>query len=119
MLSALKATGKSIIEELDAKGCQESPEGIRESLPAIVDRWTTLKATTGEAIESNAVAVNQFSQFLERFTSFLVWLSEFRSSLFDEVCIQIPTRASDEIIARHKHRLQVRKGGEWRRRRRG
>ena len=111
--SALMATGKSIMAELDAKACHESPANIRENLMEFESRWTALKTGILEAIETSLVAVEKFSKFLERFTAFLVWLSEFRGTVVDEACVQILTGASEERIAVRKHILQVRGVCEW------
>ena len=106
VMSALTATGQNIIDELESKG---APQGeIGEQLPQIKARWEALGDAFQLQLQKQEEAASRFDSFLTSFTSLLNWMSEFHSTLVDELCVQIPHKASEDTVARHKARLEVR-----------
>ena len=105
--NALVSSGKDILNKMAAMNCEPTPADIGRKLPEIEEHWADLKSRLATEMEQQSETVTGFSSFLTSFTAFMNWLSQFRSSLVDESCVQIPSRASSETYALHQHRLQV------------
>ena len=92
---------------MEAKG---SPPGeIADQITNIQDRFGTLCDGLSLRIKDWEVEADKFDSYLTRLTGFANWLNEFHSALYDEVCIRIPSKASNETVARHKAKLEVRR----------
>ena len=105
LLNALSSTSNNIIEEMRAKG---SPPGeITDQAMDIQQRFKTLCDSVKTCLGVWEREAGQFDSFLASLTSFSNWLNEVHSSFYDEVCIQIPSKATDDIIIRHKNKLEV------------
>ena len=118
VLQALTATGQNIQDEMESKGAP--PSEISDQLLDIRGRWDALSSRLSVQVTRLETEADQFNKFLTSFTGFMSWLGEFHDTLYDEVCVQIPQRASDETVLHHKTQLQVcvgrRRGGgggEW------
>ena len=106
VLSALTATGQSIIDELESKG---APRGeIGEQLPRVKARWEALRDALQLQLQRQEEAASKFESYLTSLASLLNWMSEFHSTLVDELCVQIPHKASEDTVARHRAKLEVR-----------
>ena len=57
-----------------------------------------------QTLEERASA---FKSLLDAMTDFVDWLGEFHDVIYDEVCIAIPQKASDDTIAHHRAKLTV------------
>ena len=105
VVNAMASTAENIVEEMESKGTP--PGEIADQMADIQLKWESLKMKLDAKREEFSVVANRFNSFLDSFGAFVNWLSEFYGMLYDEVCVQIPTRASDGTIAHHRAKLEV------------
>ena len=60
-----------------------------------------------EAVKEFEVNSERFTGFIRRLTCFSNRLSELNGTLLDEVCVAIPPKAQQEVVAQHQSRLMV------------
>ncbi len=107
LLNALTSTSRNIIDEMTTRG---SPPGeITDQATDIQQRFNTLCEGVELRVGVLTEGASLFDSFMILLTDFANWLNEFHSTLYDEVCVRIQAKASDEIISRHKNRLEVTK----------
>ena len=105
LVCALESTGSNIQEEMEVKGVE--PGDMPAQVAAVRSRWEELRKTIEMHMAEIGASADRFDRFLSSMTSFVNWLSEFHSKLYDEVCVQIPPKAKEELVSRHKNRLEV------------
>ena len=105
VVCALESTGQSILEEMQLKGAnvKEMPSQIAN----VRTRWEGLRKGLKEQNEVVGYYAERFEQYLNRLSRFMNWLSEFYGKLYDEVCVEVPSKASEDVISRHKNQLEV------------
>lgn len=106
VLSALTSTSDNIIDELTKKDSPSSE--IADESTDVQERFKGLCETVMARLDAWTEEASQFESFLTHLTDFSNWLNEFYDTLYDEVCVRIQPKASDEIIARHRNKLEVR-----------
>ena len=105
VLSALTSTGQNILDEIESKGAP--PSEISDQLLDVKERWEALASRLKDQLVKLEGEVDRFNKFLTGFTGFVNWLAEFRDTLYDEVCVQIPQKAAEETILHHRAQLEV------------
>ena len=105
LVCALEATGLNIQEEMELKGVD--PGTIPTQIADVRSRWEELRRDIAPHTAEVAASSAKFDEFMTSLMSFTNWLSEFREKLYDEVCVQLPVRASDELVSRHRNQLEV------------
>lgn len=105
VLNALTSTSTNIIDELTSRDCP--PNEITDQVTDVQERFKSLSDTIATYQNTWTEEASQFESFLTRLTDFFNWMNEFHDTLYDEVCVHIQPKASDETIARHRHRLEV------------
>ena len=104
-MCALEATGKNILDEIEVKGGDHTH--MPANIASVRSRWEELRKALELQINEVGITAENFDNFITRLTGFVSWLNEFYGRLCDEVCIQLPTKASDEVLSRHKNQLEV------------
>jgi hypothetical protein len=105
LVCALESTGLNIQEEMGLKGVD--PGDMPAQVADVRSRWEELRRTIEVHTAEIGEAADEFEKFLSGMTSFVNWLTEFHGKLYDEVCVQIPPKARNELVSRHKNRLEV------------
>ena len=105
LVCALESTGLSIQEEMGLKGID--PGDMPAQLVDVRSRWEGLRKDIKARLEEIAVSAESFKAFLGRMTTFTNWLDEFHGKLYDEVCVRIPAKPTNELISLHKNKLEV------------
>ncbi len=105
LVCALESTGSNIQEEMESKGVD--PGNVPTQLAEVRSRWEVLRKSIGTHTGDIGTTAARFDRFLSSLTKFVNWLNEFHWKLYDEVCVQIPARASPELVSRHKNQLEV------------
>ena len=105
LVCALEATGQSIQEEMDLKSYD--PGTMPSDIASVRSRWEELRKSVEQHTAEVGESAGRFDAYLTSLTGFVSWLDEFHGKLYDEVCIQLPAKASDELISRHKNQLEV------------
>ena len=89
--------------ELKGRDPGEMPTQISD----VRSRWEGLRSETETLSVDIQSSAQNFDTFLKRLTEFLNWLSEFHGRFYDEVCVRVPPKASEEVISLHKNQLEV------------
>ena len=105
LVCALESTGENLSAEMKLK--EVSPGEMPVQIATVRSRWEGLRKDISTHTADIEVTAANFEKFLTAMTEFVNWLNEFYGRLYDEVCIQIPSKASDELISRHKNQLEV------------
>lgn len=105
LVCALESTGLNIQGEMELKGVE--PGDMPAQVADVRSRWEELRKSIATHMAEIGASSEQFDRFLSSMTSFVNWLSEFHSKLYDEVCVQIPPKAKNELVSHHKNQLEV------------
>ena len=105
LVCALEATGQNLQEEMDMKG--EAPGEMPAQITTVRSRWEELRTNIATHSTDISKSAEKFESFLTALSDLINWLDEFHGRLYDEVCIQLPSKVSDELISRHKNQLEV------------
>ena len=105
LVCALESTGQNLQAEMESKDV--SPGNMPTQISSVRSRWEELRKDISTHTADISKAAERFDGFLAALTEFVNWLDEFYGKLYDEVCIQLPAKASDELISRHKNQLEV------------
>ena len=108
VVRALSSTGESLV--IHMKTGERSPElnsHINDIVSQMNAKWEELKEKAEVQWKVACERGEKFEVFVGKLTDFYNWLSEFYSTVYDEICERIPPKASDEIIAHHRNILKV------------
>lgn len=105
LVCALESTGQNIQTEMELKGVGSQP--IVAQVADVRSRWEELRKNIETHSKDVGISAEKFHRFITRLTGFVNWLDEFHGRLYDEVCIRLPAKASDELVSRHKNQLEV------------
>ena len=105
VVCALESTGQNLHAEMKSKDV--SPGEMPTQITTVRSRWEELRTNISIHMEDIGTTAERFNKFLTSLSDFINWLDEFYGRLYDEVCIQLPSKASDELISRHKNQLEV------------
>lgn len=105
LVCALESTGQNLQAEMELKDV--SPGDMPAHIAMVRSRWEGIRTDIAAHTSDIAATAERFEKFLASLTEFVNWLDEFYGRLYDEVCIQLPAKASDELISRHKNQLEV------------
>lgn len=105
LVCALESTGQNLQAEMELKDV--SPGDMPAQITTVRSRWEGLRTDIDTHTSDIGNTAERFNRFLMALMEFINWLDEFYGRLYDEVCIQLPSKASDELISRHKNQLEV------------
>ena len=108
VVRALSSTGESL--SVHMKTGERSPElttHINDIVSEMNTKWKELKEKAKLQGKVACERGEKFEAFVDKLTDFYNWLSDFYSTVYDEICERIPPKASDEIIAHHRNILKV------------
>ena len=105
LVCAIESTSGNILEEMGLKGI--NPRELPEQVERIRTKWEELREKIRHHLLELESSAESFQDYLTNLTAFLNWLSVFHARLYDEVCMKVPSQASQVLISQLLNQLEV------------
>lgn len=105
VVCAIESTSGNILEEMGLKGI--NPRELPKQVEVVRTKWEELREKIRHHLLDLESKAESFQGFLTRLACFLNWLSVFHARLYDEVCVKVPSDASQEQIGHLLNQLEV------------